>query len=138
MIYDSQMCTVRRCGGAEKFWSFVLKLPYDPPYTPSASTIFRLSRQASKDLSLPPLDSTRASLQGATSNFRLQQYNVHMLRLAVRTNVPKLQPPNTCKPGYHLFCIALLTPGEDKHGLSRLSQLRPFRTSTRKLHLTSS
>src|SRR5436305_2213232 len=32
MIYDSRMCTVRRCGGAEKFWSFDPKLPNRPPY----------------------------------------------------------------------------------------------------------
>jgi len=42
-----------------------------------------------------------------------------MLRLALRTSVQKFQPPSkvtrvTCKSGYHLFCIALLTPpGED-------------------------
>ena len=50
-------------------------------------------------------------------------FNIDMLRLALRTNVPKLQPHKltrvTCKPGYHLFCIALLTPGKYQHRLKR-------------------
>ena len=59
-----------------------------------------------------------------------------MLRLAFRTDVPKLQPPSklsrvTCKSGYHLCCIALLTsPGEDQHGLLRFSQRCSFHAST--------
>jgi hypothetical protein len=63
----------------------------------------------------------------------------NMLRLAVRTFVPKLQPPSklTCKPGYQLFCVAILTPSEDKHGLSSLSQLGPFRASIRKLQASN-
>src|SRR5436853_351224 len=30
--YDDLRSRMARCGGAEKFWSFVLKLPYLPPY----------------------------------------------------------------------------------------------------------
>jgi hypothetical protein len=64
-----------------------------------------------------------------------------MLRPTLRTNVQKLQPLTkltkvTCKPWYHLFYIALLTPGEDQPDLSRFSKFRTF-ASTRKLHLTS-
>jgi hypothetical protein len=66
-----------------------------------------------------------------------------MLRLAFRTNVHELQLSNPLsrvirKPGYYLFYIILLTAsGEDQHGLLHFSRLRPFRLSTRKLHLTS-
>jgi hypothetical protein len=55
-----------------------------------------------------------------------------MLRLALRTNVHKLQLPSkltrvTWKPRYHLFYIALLTsPGVYQHGLLRFSQLGPL------------
>ena len=30
--YDDLRSRIARCGDAEKFWSFVLKLPYLPPY----------------------------------------------------------------------------------------------------------
>ena len=65
-----------------------------------------------------------------------------MLRLAFRRNVHELQLSNKlsrviCKPGYYLFYIIVLTPCEDQHDLLRFPQLRPFRLSTRKLHLIS-
>jgi hypothetical protein len=63
----------------------------------------------------------------------------NILRLAARITLLKLQSPSklNCKPGYHLFYIALLTPGEDKYNLLRLFQIRPFRASIRKSYLTS-
>src|ERR1700728_4900617 len=94
---------VRRRGAKPPRWGAVFG-------TLSAFNFFGLSRQ-----------DPRSHLQGLTSsNFRLHQYNVHMLRLAVRKFVPKPQPLNqfTCKPGYHSFYIVLLTRGEDKHGVT--------------------
>jgi hypothetical protein len=63
----------------------------------------------------------------------------NILRLVARITLSKFQSSSKLnyKPEYHLFYIALLTSGEDKYNLLRLSQIRPFRISTRKSHLTS-
>jgi len=134
-----------RGGGGAGTWRVRVFIPGEQPgWVEVHTSVFnRLSRQASKGFKPPPhtdIHSYSPSAPSQPANYLTPQeshFRVHRAAPSSPHKRAKTSTRITCKPGYHLFYIALLNPGEDKHGLLRLSQPRPFRAPTRKLRLTS-